>query len=219
MCTFVNQFNPTKSGHSVLSTLPHARDAENSLSYFIKTLGKLWLIGVEIDWSNFYKDEIRNRVSLPTYQWDYQKFWVKQEKLAFKNVDRQLITSKEDKEQDKKTNKGKLYKRPNLLTPYVEPQNAIQILITEIWQELLGIEMVGINDDFFELGGHSLMASQMVSRLNNTFGIQVPLQKIFQTRTIKEISVIIEEELGKTLGLENSRGLLEQLGLMKDAEE
>ncbi len=85
-----------------------------------------------------------------------------------------------------------IYPRPDLSTTYVAPRNKIEQQIAEIWQELLGIEKIGIYDDFFEFGGHSLLATQFTSRLREIFQIQISLQEIFDAKTIAEISQKIE---------------------------
>jgi len=64
-----------------------------------------------------------------------------------------------------------------------------------IWQELLGIEQVGIDDTFFDLGGHSLLGTQLVSRLRETFLVELPLDRFFETPTIAELAKGIEELL------------------------
>jgi len=74
--------------------------------------------------------------------------------------------------------------RPELPSAYVEPSNELEQAIGEIWQALLGIERIGINDDFFELGGHSLLATQLVSRMRQAFDIELTLADLFATRTI-----------------------------------
>jgi acyl carrier protein len=56
--------------------------------------------------------------------------------------------------------------------------------ITEIWQELLGIEQVGIEDNFFDLGGHSLLATQLFSRLRGEFQVEIPVRKLFEMNTV-----------------------------------
>src|SRR5262249_14619517 len=53
---------------------------------------------------------------------------------------------------------GSEHDRPNLKTAYAAPRNELEQSIAGIWQNLLGIEQIGIHDDFFELGGHSLLA-------------------------------------------------------------
>jgi acyl transferase domain-containing protein/acyl carrier protein len=77
-----------------------------------------------------------------------------------------------------------LYPRPAMETPYAEAGSEIERLIVGIWQELLGIDSIGVHDSFFELGGHSLIATQMISRLNKTFRIVLPIASIFEDLTI-----------------------------------
>ncbi|WP_232463571.1 non-ribosomal peptide synthetase [Tumebacillus avium] len=66
----------------------------------------------------------------------------------------------------------------------VLPRNEQEQQIAAIWQEILGVEQVGVHDNFFELGGHSLLATQVISRLRQVFGIELPLRLMFEARTI-----------------------------------
>lgn len=77
-----------------------------------------------------------------------------------------------------------LHARPELNTPYVAPRNETEQKIAEIWQNLLGVETVGIHDNFFELGGHSLLAVQIISRMRGAFGIDLPLANLFEQPTV-----------------------------------
>lgn len=74
----------------------------------------------------------------------------------------------------------------NTDTNYVSPTNDIQIEIAKIWENVLGIEKVGINDDFFELGGNSLNAIRVISSL--TVNYEINTNDIFKYPTIKELS-------------------------------
>jgi len=56
---------------------------------------------------------------------------------------------------------------------YVAPRNETETKIIEVWQELLEIEKIGINDDFFELGGHSLLATRVISELRTQLNVEV----------------------------------------------
>jgi acyl transferase domain-containing protein/acyl carrier protein len=85
------------------------------------------------------------------------------------------------------------HSRPDLPTPYATPRNAQEQEIAEIWQNLLGIEQVGIHDNFFELGGHSLLATQIISRLRDTFQVELQLHQIFEIQTIAGLSESIEK--------------------------
>jgi acyl transferase domain-containing protein len=84
------------------------------------------------------------------------------------------------------------YARPTLSTDYVPPQTETETAIAQIMQDLLGIERVGIHDNFFELGGHSLLAIQAVSKLRETFQVELPMRDfLFEAPTIAGIAKII----------------------------
>src|SRR5262249_53117535 len=75
------------------------------------------------------------------------------------------------------------------------PTNEIEEKVVAIWQELLGIERIGINDDFFDLGGHSLIATQLMLRMRETFQLELPLRSIFETPTPFGFANAIETHL------------------------
>ena len=77
----------------------------------------------------------------------------------------------------------------------VAPRTTVEKEIQAIWIEVLHIPDVGIDDDFFEAGGHSLLALQTVSRLHAHFGRIVRLRDLYQTRTIRSLSELIEKSL------------------------
>jgi len=80
----------------------------------------------------------------------------------------------------------------NAGTEYVAPRNAAEEKLAKVWQEVLGVEKVGIEDNFFELGGHSLKAITLVAKIHKEFGVEVPLQEVFKAQTIKEFIKIME---------------------------
>ena len=88
-----------------------------------------------------------------------------------------------------------LHPRPNLLNAYVAPSNELEQDLAETWQELLGIEQVGINDNFFELGGHSLLATMVMSRLRKEFGVELPLRSFFESPTVSGLALIIAQRV------------------------
>ena len=75
---------------------------------------------------------------------------------------------------------------------YVAPQTSTEEVLVKIWAEVLGIKRVGIRDNFFELGGHSLLATQLVSRVRDACGVELPLRCVFEAPTIEELSKIVE---------------------------
>ena len=78
---------------------------------------------------------------------------------------------------------------------YAEPQTLVQEMLVATWIAVLKVERVGINDNFFVLGGHSLLATQVISRIRESFQLEIPLRAIFESPTIATLSARIEAEL------------------------
>ena len=72
------------------------------------------------------------------------------------------------------------------------PRSATEHALAAMWTELLKVEHVGIDDDFFELGGHSLLAIQLVSRVRDTFGVDLPLRNLFEHPTVAKLAEAID---------------------------
>ena len=82
--------------------------------------------------------------------------------------------------------------RRNVSTPYQQPQTVVEKAVVTIWENLLGIAPVGINDDFFDLGGHSLMATQVLSKVLKEFGVTLQLRELFEATTVAKLAAQIE---------------------------
>ena len=89
---------------------------------------------------------------------------------------------------------GSGHARPDVATAYVAPRNEREAKLAGMWQEILGIEPVGVFDEFFELGGHSLLAMQVVSRVRAAFGVELPLRTLFEAPTIAALALRLGEE-------------------------
>jgi alpha-ketoglutarate-dependent taurine dioxygenase/acyl carrier protein len=74
-------------------------------------------------------------------------------------------------------------------------------LLSNIWTEILGLRRVGLRDNFFELGGHSLLATQVISRVRETFGVELPLRTLFESPTIAELASSVERALQSETGV------------------
>ncbi|MFF5676072.1 amino acid adenylation domain-containing protein [Streptomyces hygroscopicus] len=75
---------------------------------------------------------------------------------------------------------------------YVEARNRTEEVIAEIWAGLLRLDRIGVQDDFFERGGHSLLATQMMTRVEDAFGVELPVRAVFEHRTVEELATAIE---------------------------
>ena len=76
--------------------------------------------------------------------------------------------------------------------PYVAPRTPAEDAVCRIWAEVLGLERVGAEDDFFDLGGHSLRATQVISRIRQSLGVELAPFAVFALRTPAELARAVE---------------------------
>ncbi|NEO30633.1 MAG: amino acid adenylation domain-containing protein [Symploca sp. SIO3C6] len=76
---------------------------------------------------------------------------------------------------------------------YIAPQTPTEEILAQIWGQVLKVEQVSIEDNFFELGGHSLLATQLVSRIRDTFQMELPLRELFSSATVSQLANSIEK--------------------------
>ncbi len=77
---------------------------------------------------------------------------------------------------------------------YAPPESEVEMALVPIWQEVLGVERIGIHDNFFsDLPGHSLLGTLLVARICRKFQIDLPLRKLFEAPDVASLALVIEE--------------------------
>jgi amino acid adenylation domain-containing protein len=71
---------------------------------------------------------------------------------------------------------------------FAEPISHVELVMVEIWREVLGLDKISVHDNFFELGGHSLAAARLIARLRSELRMELPLRCIFIDPTIASLS-------------------------------
>jgi amino acid adenylation domain-containing protein len=75
------------------------------------------------------------------------------------------------------------------------PWTPVEELLAAVWSEVLGAERIGPEDDFFALGGHSLRVTQVLARVREAFGVELPVRSLFESPTLAGLAARIEEAL------------------------
>ncbi len=102
--------------------------------------------------------------------------------------------------------------------PYVAPRTETEEKLAQIVREVLNVEKVGVFDNFFEMGGHSMMATQVVSKIQEEFGVDLPLRTFFEHPTIDGIATKIAEVQLEQQSDEDLESLLAELENLSDEE-
>jgi acyl carrier protein len=108
--------------------------------------------------------------------------------------------------------------RPMLDQPYTPARNVLEATLAAIWEQVLGMEPIGIFDNFLDLGGNSLLAMRIIARLQELLRIETPLRKLFDLPTVAELAAFISEaqqEQGTDAELEK---LLQEVGKLSEQE-
>jgi amino acid adenylation domain-containing protein len=86
---------------------------------------------------------------------------------------------------------------------YVAPRTPVEEILCTVWARVMGEPRIGVRDDFFLLGGHSLRAVQIVARLRETLGVELPLPAVFQFPTVEALATEVERAMGSTPSTES----------------
>jgi phthiocerol/phenolphthiocerol synthesis type-I polyketide synthase E len=170
LATLARQHDLSDSGHTVLTSLRHPRERRHDLETMLAALGRLWLAGADVDLTRPTADERRRRVPLPGYPFRRDRHWV--DLPGTTPVDHPAPAA-----------------TISLPVPVGPPDEVTRIV--SIWQELLGIPVIGPDADFFELGGHSLLATQIQARVAEALGVPVPADAIFRAPTPAGLAALV----------------------------
>ena len=85
------------------------------------------------------------------------------------------------------------FARPDLDSDYLPPSDDIERTLVGFWEELLGVDQVGIQDSFFDLGGHSLIAVRLFAMVKRTFDVDFPISVLFEAPTIEACARLLRD--------------------------
>jgi acyl transferase domain-containing protein len=160
--------DPQQVAISSLSDAP-----SNEWTSLLQAAGQLWLAGVSIDWDKFAGDETRNRIPLPTYPFERQRFWIDPLPHHTSNPSEPQIASPQPQPS-----------LPMLTSPAasVSPNQSLIVLLKEIFAATSGLEMsnVAASTTFLEMGLDSLSLTQVGIALKKKFQVKVTLRQLLE---------------------------------------
>ena len=175
--------------------VPSLRRDTSDARQMLESIGVLHVHGVDVDLAALDKRSVRRRVALPTYPFERQRYWIgPQQPLPIVSAAPEGQTSPHA-EASVEAPEAPRYPRPELDTPYIAPRNDVERFIAGLYQEFLGIDRVGVDDDFFEFGGgDSLVATRVITRLKQTYQVRLSMRDIFEMPTVADLAQYIAKE-------------------------
>jgi phthiocerol/phenolphthiocerol synthesis type-I polyketide synthase E len=213
LTTMVKGHEARKTAHSAVTLMRHPEENIPDDLFLLNGIGQLWLSGADIRWSDLYTGEKVSRISLPGYP--FEKVRCMLDKSLLKKA-AAVLAVLADSPQEQEPDAANTFNAASECSSPAEsgplngfipqqvqsPRNEFEKKIAIIWQEVLGFEQVGIYNNFFDLNGDSLSATQVISRVKDTFKVDVPLKVFFAEPTVAQLASMV-----KTLLVEKIKNL------------
>ncbi|WP_164018516.1 type I polyketide synthase [Pyxidicoccus trucidator] len=185
--------HPDEGTHLSVATLPHPADDTSDLVSALTAAGRLWAAGVPLSWQGLHAGARRQRVPLPTYPFERQRYLVEAPDtpapVSGQAGEGSLPASPRSDAATVPTATGP--ELPETGDPTVHR-------IATAFAEVLGLSRVGLHDNFFELGGDSLMAAQLIARLRPHVSTPLRVKAIFRAPTVARLARYLEETSSDT---------------------
>jgi len=201
--------------HAVLSSLGGVADEGRAL---LDTAGRLWTLGIDIDWAAWSDDQDAKMAWLPTMPFDRRRAWIDRARPAASTSHAAPLSVSTPADPVpspiQPTDEG----FPMSHSPSDSGTAMLEDQLSAIWRDALGDRPIARNDSFFDLGGNSLLALQVVGRINQTFGVSINPADMLTKPTIAELAdAITDKLLGKT-DAANLDTLLNDMSHLSDDE-
>lgn len=174
LCKLVREQHAAADGHAIIPSLAEVNASDGDDRALASALAKVWLAGGTVDWAGYWA-EPRPRVPLPGYPFQRDRHWI------------DAPTERPQPQPDKAS-------EPT--TADDGPVDDVTERIRLVWREMLGHDDFGPHDDFFDLGGHSLLAIRVTARLDEVFGVELPVDCLLDARTVAGLAHELSLRLG-----------------------
>jgi len=187
-----------------------ADESNGDSAAMLDRLGRLWLEGKPVDFAAFYARERRQRIALPTYPFQRERYWIERGTTA------PAVASTSAPTQDAAvlTTEAQVgrHARPEMESAFAMATSDVEKKLVEIWQDVFGLQEVGVDDSFFDLGGDSLLAVPLITKINSTLGCELQIPVFFQNPTIRKLAPALQETSSVETSPQQSTGLGDEKG-------
>ncbi len=169
------KLNPDMKGDNLcLPTVRNPKQQTPDHTFFLTALGKLWQKGHSLHWDEFYGERKPEYIRIPTYEFDNRSYWI------------EGIKSKKSPLPIEETEENYIEKREEL---------TVKEKVLHVWSEIFGNDDIGETDNFYDMGGHSVLATQLLSRINETFNLEIGMGALLMEPTPANSLALVEEQL------------------------
>ncbi|MDQ3192186.1 MAG: amino acid adenylation domain-containing protein [Bacteroidota bacterium] len=150
-----------------------------------KIISELYQANYSINFDKAHSQEQGKKIKLPAYKFDPVRCWVKEP-----------LTDEEEalKEKEGAQDINEINSQPVEFSIAIDKSwTSTEQKIAGFWVEILKLDEIHLDDDFFELGGHSLLETQLINRIEKTFGVKVSFADISEFSTIRSLSLEIDQ--------------------------
>lgn len=168
----------------VLSTTRRPVERKNDIAVLYSFIGSVWAGGKSINLTACLRNEMSQKVALPTYPFKQTKHWItasKHKPSHLNAISQEYLSSTEIDTSETEA------------LSIVGARNDLELQVSEIFVDLLGCQKVDVRHSFFEMGGDSLLAVRLLGDLRRLCQTDVSLADVFEKPSVEELATLIEE--------------------------
>ncbi|UCH49736.1 MAG: acyltransferase domain-containing protein [Betaproteobacteria bacterium] len=155
-----------------------------------QALGRLYALGVAIDWSAYYTELEPHRVPLPSYPFERHRCWYTEGAMVARDDSpRDRLAADANQARHSETRETTTCAVPTLSADdHTQWPSDLEATLVDLCQNLLGIDDIGMNDNIIELGGDSLFLMQLSRHIGEVFGVQISPHHLFSKPNIASLA-------------------------------
>lgn len=200
--TLARQQFSRDSGVIITGSLPAAAVDASDIETLYRSVGTLWSKGVCINWPQFYAQEDRCRISLPTYPFNRRRYWIEAPSESWVAAGPETVQEEEMRSVQMKTTAGEQQMSSQPMA--VESQHltsrkdAIRSELVKLFEELSGLSIASgdTSTTFLEFGFDSLFLTQITQEISRKFNLKVTFRQLMgELQTLTDLTNFLDAQL------------------------